>query len=150
MHRFMTALMLCLAAAVCFADTPNACKRNFGRFKFGSPLLRAGTTKTAKWTWTTTVTTNELEQVTKIATGVSTNGVTNVVCFVWNDNVVPFKFRNTFLSMDDEGKKRALADMSVLWTENVPLVPVYPKEVKKEGTGDDNITEEVREIQLRW
>ncbi len=153
MHRFLTALMLCLTATLCLADTPKSPRRGLLRTRFGSsPLLRGtGTTKTEKWTWTTTVTTNELEQVTKIATGVSTNGVTNVVCFVWNDNEVPFKYRNTFLSLSDEQKSIALSDVTALWTENITPAPVYPKEVKKaDGETDDNLTEEVREVQLRW
>ena len=151
MHRFLTALMLCLMATLCLADAPKKNRRTLLGNRFGSPRLRAGVAKTEKWTWTTTVTTNELEQVTKISTGVSTNGVTNVVCFVWNDNEVPFKYRTTFLSLTDEQKMNALSDVQELWTENATPAPVYPKEVKKEkGETDDNITEEVREVQLRW
>ena len=153
MHRFLTALMLCLTATLCLADTTKSprARRPLRSTRFGSTLLRAGTTKTEKWTWTTTVTTNELEQITKISTGISTNGITNVVCFVWNDNVVPFKYRNTFLSLTDEQKMNALGDVAALWTENPTPAPVYPKEVKKrDGETDENLTEEVREVQLRW
>jgi hypothetical protein len=112
--------------------------------------LGSGVKTTPKWTWTTTVTTNELDQITKISTGVSTNGVTKTVCLVWNDNVVPLKYRETFLSMSDDAKGNALslADND-LWTNNKTEGIVVPKEAP-EVTTDDNITTEIREIQVRW
>ena len=167
MHRcFMIALALVLSAATCFADviaprtklrtrsrTPRSLSLRAARTakpRLGASALRSSARRDRKWTWTDTITTNELNQITKISTGISTNGVTNVVCIIWNDNVVPLKYRETFLSMTDDEKGNAISDVPALWTENPTVAPVYPKEVAPDSGTDDNLTKETREIQLRW
>lgn len=157
MHKRLVMLLSAIAACTCMFVIADEGKPAVKRPAFKSALLRssrlrlgAGTTTTPKWTWTTTVTTNELEQITKISTGVSTNGLTKTVCLVWNDNEVPLKYRETFMSMSDDEKGMALsAADNDLWTKNVPAGPVYPKEAPELKT-DDDITTEIREIQVRW
>ena len=157
MHKRLAMLLCAIVACICmFAIADEGKKPAVKNPTLRSAMLKsrfrlgAGTTSTPKWTWTTTVTTNELEQITKISTGVSTNGLTKTVCLIWNDNEVPLKYREKFMSMSDDEKGMALsAADNDLWTKNAPLGPVYPKEAPELRT-DDDLTTEIREIQVRW
>lgn len=95
--------------------------------------------------WVYTVTTNDQGQVTSYAT----KG-TNVVMTLWNDFVVPMRYRTKFFYMSDEDRNMITgATAPELWTEKDPVEPyVNPKQVEAKVT-DDNTTEEVREIEVR-
>lgn len=156
MHKRLVMLLSAIVACVCMFAIAEDGKTDAKKVQLRSAMLKSrlrlgtGVKTTPKWTWTTTVTTNELEQITKISTGVSTNGLTKTVCLIWNDNEVPLKYRETFMSMSDDEKGMALsAADNDLWTKNVPAGPVYPKEAPELKT-DDDITTEIREIQVRW
>ena len=149
-------VLLALFCVFAVTDCEAASRRRMRRLAFGSPAAslfnraypRAGTNVTAKWTWVTTYTTNESQQVTIISHGVSTNRVTKDVCFKWNDGDVPFALRETFLSLSEEDKGNALAYTQEYWT-NKPSDGSAP--VKKEDkTTDVNLTKEIKQTELRW
>jgi len=153
MRKCIVMLLCAVVASTCMlsiAADDSGVKRTRPKLNLRAMRLGSGVKTTPKWTWTTTVTTNDLEQITRITTGVSTNGLTKTICTMWNDNEVPLRFRETFMSMSDEDKGRALSlGDTELWTANATEGPVYPKEAPKLET-DDNLTTEIREIQVRW
>ena len=110
----------------------------------------AGVTKSGKWTWTTVYTTNETTSaISIVSNGVKEDGSTKSVCFMWENSEVPFEWREKFLSLSETGKGNVLSERRELLTEKKPSKDVTPDE-EKQLVGDDNITQEIRETQLRW
>lgn len=96
--------------------------------------------------WEYTVTTNDQGQITRVA-----QKGTNVVMMIWNDFVVPMRYRTVFPKMTDDERLMITGYVDDLrpWTERDPVDPFKdPKEEIKKNT-DENITEEVREVQVR-
>lgn len=109
--------------------------------------LGASQTLTARLDgWEYTVTTNDQGQITRIA-----QKGTNVVMMVWNDFVVPMRYRTVFPRMTDDERLMITGYVDDLrpWTERDPIDPFKdPKEEIRKNT-DENITDEIREVQVR-
>lgn len=156
----MFLLMLIGLVTICQCDAATPSKR----IRFGtSGLLRAqvnamlpavkytaGTTKSGDWTWTTTVTTNSNNKIDIVSSG--TNAKTKVnktVWLVWQSCEVPVRFRESFAGLSDEEKADSLSNMSTPWTEIPSQATILPKKLGEEKNGDDVITVEIREIEVR-
>ena len=103
-----------------------------------------GTVKSGDWTWVTTVTTNDNSTITAISTGTNEKTkATKTLCLMWNNTNVPLKWRETFLTLSEEEKSMALSVMPFTGSTEVK-----PKEYV-ERTGDNNLTAEIYEIEIR-
>ena len=100
--------------------------------------------------WTTTITTNELNQITKTASRVDTNGVEHVVVFVDNGVEVPFKYRHLWSTATQEQKDLWLSLVEMDITKTPPKQEILPVPVAPKNPTDENITTEIRETKLRW
>lgn len=94
--------------------------------------------------WTTVVTTNSFNQITRKAIS-----GTNTVVLVWNDYRVPFALRTKWETMSDEQKAGLAAAMTTdLRTKgDQPETPVYPN--RRCLRTDSVVTSETRTIQVR-
>ena len=111
---------------------------------------RPGTVTEENWTWVTTYTTNENQKVSIVTEGTCKDGRTKTIYCKWNDEFVPFHMRETFSTLDDEGKGMAITSTQELWTTPVEGgTNITPKKTDKDPT-DSNLTKEITEIKLRW
>lgn len=161
MHRMI--LMLLAVAVVLVASVAEAARPTTRRMRLGQSATLAdelqvlmpeskpytpGVVKSGEWTWNTTVTTNENNSITVISEGTHATKPAKTLCVVWHDQVVPVKLRGKFLTLTDEQKSMALADMTV--NVNVPVTPQYPvKKIDVDSATDDNITQEIHEVVIR-
>lgn len=126
--------------------------RKFLIVAFCALLASAGIAEDVVTTpWVTTITTNDLNQITKVVSR-TTNGVEQTVCLVWNGTTVPIQIRGRFMSLSDEEKGFALTRSFdyTPWTSGpTPMVPQYPKKSNKDST-DKNLTDQVYEVKARW
>ena len=110
---------------------------------------KAGTVTSGDWTWVTTITTNDVGQVTKVANGTKKDGTKKTVYYVWNDCEVPLKYRELLATLDDESKGNLLSFPGEYWTDVPSEKEVRPVEFA-DGVTDDGVTEEIHEIKARW
>lgn len=162
MHKMI--LMLLAVAVVLVTSVAEAARPTARRMRLGQsatlidevqslmPKVKPytpGIVKSGDWTWNTTVTTNENNSITVISEGTHTTKPTKTLCVVWYDQVVPVKLRGKFLTLTDEQKSMALANLATS-TEVVPGTPQYPmKKRDADATTDDNVTQEIHEIEIR-
>ena len=162
MHRMILMLLLVVVAvlmtSVAEAARPTARRMRLGQSATLSDEVQLlmpeakpytpGVVKSGEWTWNTTVTTNENNSITVISEGTHATKPAKTLCVVWYDQVVPVKLRGKFLTLTDEQKSMALADMTA--NTNVPATPQYPvKKIDVDSATDDNVTQEIHEIEIR-
>jgi len=154
--KFMFYFLMLLVCVFALMDCDAALARRGGlrRVRLGATAAssraypKPGTSYTEKWTWITTYTTNEQDQVTIISRGTATNGVTKAVCFKWNGADVPFAVRERFLSLSEEEKSNALGYTQEKWT-SLPSTGETPTKPEDLST-DANLTKEIKTTELRW
>lgn len=162
MHRMILMLLLVVVAvlmtSVAEAARPTARRMRLGQSATLSDEVQLlmpeakpytpGVVKSGEWTWNTTVTTNENNSITVISEGTHATKPAKTLCVVWFDQVVPVKLRGKFLTLTDEQKSMALADMTA--NPDVPATPQYPvKKISVDSATDDNVTQEIHEIEIR-
>lgn len=162
MHRMILMLLL-VVVAVLMTSVAEAARPTARRMRLGQsatlvdevqslmPEVKPytpGVVKSGEWTWNTTVTTNENNSITVISEGTHATKPAKTLCVVWYDQVVPVKLRGKFLTLTDEQKSMALADMTA--NVSVPATPQYPvKKIDVDSATDDNVTQEIHEIEIR-
>lgn len=100
--------------------------------------------------WVYTTTTNEMNQVTKYASRIGTNGVEQIVYTMENGVEVPFKYRSKWATATKEEKEMYLSLVEPIFTDKKYPVPVLPVKKAPEDPTDEVITVEVRETRVRW
>lgn len=159
MKKTLLAIALCLTCTLITEGAKNSRRSRLLRFgnspdstlvRRNSLYPRAGTVVEKGWTWVTTYTTNEAQQVTITTVGTKTNGTMKALCSMWNDSFVPYHMREKILTLPDDEKWLAISDSMPLWTDGTTSTGGETPKWKDKSPTDDNLTKEITEIKLRW
>ena len=114
----------------------------------GRPVAKRVARSTAPQ-WTVVVTTNELNQITKIASRTTTNGV-QTVTLIENGYTVPLKYRAKWHTLSEEDKGIVMSLAKPKFYDVMPITMQLPKTEKEQDPTDDRVSAEVRETRVRW